>query len=217
MDGGEITNWLIISLIICGFIDLSLIMLSGWKARWFKLHACINSLIVGLTVDNIYMMICDPQCGFEPKMNNIDGIFTVSLHLYHCLFFKLKGIDYYHHGLSVFVPILLVPNIKYKFNSLYYFTLSGLPGGLDYFALSLVKYDYISKLKEKQISSLLNTYIRMPLGNIAAFYTYTAAVNETDINKLISLGTMAFIIYFNVSYFGKLAIENYGENKKLLN
>ena len=183
----------------------------------FKLHGCVNTIIVGLTLDNVYDMICDPQSGFDEKLNNIDGIFTIALHLYHCLFFKLKNMDYYHHGFSVFVPALLIPNINYRFNSLYYFTLSGLPGGLDYFALTLVKYNCLSKLNEKYFASLINAYVRMPLGSIAAFYTYTAAVNEANYIKMISLGSMTFILYYNVSFFGKLAIENYGESKKLLN
>ena len=63
----------------------------------------------------------------------------------------------------------------------------------------------------------MNTYIRMPLGTIASFYTYTAGINETDIIKRNSLYIMSFLIFCNVSYFGKLSIENYGENKKLLN
>ena len=58
----------------------------------------------------------------------------------------------------------------------------------------------------------------MPLGTIASFYTYTAAVNEKDTIIFSSLSVMCFLIYYNVSYFGKLAIENYGENKhQLLN
>jgi hypothetical protein len=198
---------------ICFFIDIILYAQTGPTARWFKLHTCVNSLIVGLTCQNVYTMILNPQSGFDIKNTHTDGIFTVVLHLYHCMFFELKTIDYYHHGLSVFIPVLLVPNINYRFTSLYYFTLSGLPGGVDYFALTLVKYDYISKLTEKQVSSILNAYIRMPLGTIASFYTYTVATNESNYNKCISLYIMTFLIFANVSYFGKLSIENYGKSK----
>tara|TARA_B100000902_G_scaffold48234_1_gene55315 strand:- start:3500 stop:4156 length:657 start_codon:yes stop_codon:yes gene_type:complete len=216
MNDREMLDYLFFAIIFCGVFDMLLIIFSGWNARWFKLHACVNSLIVGLTIDNVYMMIQNPQCGFDKKNTHIDGIFTVALHIYHCLFFKLKTIDYYHHGFSVFIPVLLVPNITYRFNSLYYFTLSGLPGGLDYLALTMVKYDYMDKITEKKVSSLLNSYIRMPLGTIASFYTYTAAVNEKDPIIFSSLSIMCFLIYYNVSYFGKLAIENYGKNKRQL-
>ena len=217
MNGGISFHWLFIGLLICGCIDAILVFTSGKQARWFKLHACMNSFIIGLTCENVYMMMMDPQCGFDPKYSHIDGFFTVALHLYHCLFFKLKPIDYYHHGLSVFVPVLFIPNINYRFNSLYYFTLSGLPGGLDYLALTFVKFGYLSKNTEKNFSSIMNAYIRMPLGTIASFYTYTAAVNETDMQKKVSLCVMCFLIYGNVSYFGKLAIENYGEKKLIKN
>ena len=212
----ELLDMMFFTLIICGVFDLFLFLLTGNKARWFKLHTCINSLIVGLTIDNVYMIICDPQCGFDEKTNNIDGVFTVALHIYHCLFFKLKTIDYYHHGISVFLPIIIMPSINYRFNSLYYFTLSGFPGGLDYMALTLVKYNKINKLTEKKFSSFINAYVRMPLGTISTFYTYTAAINEQNNIKFIHLNMMAFLVFMNVSFFGKLAIENYGESKHLL-
>ena len=210
-------HWLFIALFVCGCFDFILSITTGKKARWFKLHACMNSFIVGLTYENVYMMIKDPQSGFDENLSNIDGIFTVALHVYHCLFFELKPIDYYHHGISVFVPVLFMPNINYKFNSLYYFTLSGLPGGLDYLALTFVKFGNLNKTTEKKFSALMNSYIRMPLGTIASFYTYTAAVNETNLQKKVSLSVMCFLIYANVSYFGKLAIENFGEKKYIKN
>ncbi len=216
MDEKEILEMIFFALIICGFFDIFLWAMTGSTARWFKLHACINSLIVGLTYNNVCMMISNPQTGFDLKNDHMDGTFTVALHIYHCLFFKLRTIDYYHHSISVFIPILLVPsNINYRFNSLYYFTLSGLPGGLDYVALTLVKYNKINKLTEKKFASLINSYMRMPLGTIAAFYTYTVAVNEQNNIKFISLFIMSFLIFMNVSHFGKIAIENYGESKRL--
>jgi hypothetical protein len=203
--------------LICLFFDCLLYLSSGNQARWFKLHAIINTTIVGLTLDNVSMIFYNPQSGFDEKTFNFDGILTLSLHLYHCVFFKLRPIDYYHHGISVFVPIVLIPHINYRFNSLYYFTLSGFPGGINYYLLTCVKYKLIDKHTEKYFSACINSYIRMPLGCVATFYTYTAAINETDLQKQFSLGLMAFLIYANVCYFGKLSIENYGANMLIKN
>jgi len=215
----EITNyWMVDDFIIfflcCSFFDTILLYLTGPKARWFKLHACYNMFIVGSTISDIYDIIIEPSDGLTYKDTSV-GSAVLTLHLYHCLFFNLKRIDYYHHIISVFFPILLIPNIKYKFTSLYYFNMCGLPGGIDYFCLIFVKQKKMKKNTQKYISSLTNAYIRIPLGIVACCFNYKAVLMETDIVIILSLIMMGIIIYNNVIVFGKLAIENYVENTYL--
>lgn len=209
-----ITKSLMLYFIICYMIDNILIISTGVKARWFKLHACYNTFIVGSTINDVYDILIDPNQGFNSQIQ-VNGLAVLTLHIYHSIFFQLKPIDYYHHGISVFLPIMLVPNINYKFANLYYFNLCGLPGGIDYFALVFVKYNKISKTTQKYYSALTNTYIRIPLGIVACCFNYIAMLNETDTKIYYSLFIMGFIIYTNVLYFGKLSIENYAENKYL--
>jgi len=215
----ELTNYDILYLISiffiwCYFFDTLLIFLTGNNARWFKLHACYNMFIVGYTIGDVYDIIINPQSGFNYKNQTI-GLAVLILHVYHCIFFDLKPIDYYHHGISVFFPILLIPNIQYKFTSLYYFNMCGLPGGIDYFGLVFVKYNKIKKITQKKISSLTNAYIRIPLGIVCCCYNYQAFLMVNDNIVLKSLMVMGIVIYTNVIGFGKLAIENYVENKYL--
>jgi len=200
--------------IICSLVDNFLVFFSGHNARWFKLHACYNFFIVGLTFDDIYSIILNPSTGFEYKDMRI-AFAVFILHFYHCIFFKLKPIDYYHHGLSVFFPAVIVPNICYRFTSIYYFNLCGLPGGIDYLNLVFVKEGYMTKITQKQYSSNLNAYIRIPLGIICCCYNYIGMKNTIDTKIYNSLAIMSFIIYINVVYFGKLAIENHSESKML--
>jgi hypothetical protein len=87
-----------------------------------------------------------------------------------------------------------------------------LPGGLDYFGLCFYKYNIITKLQQKYISSILNSYIRIPGGIISVTYTILDIKNVSNIQSTISMYIISFIVYFNVTYFGKMAIENYGEN-----
>tara|TARA_B110000008_G_scaffold279648_1_gene327702 strand:+ start:4501 stop:5175 length:675 start_codon:yes stop_codon:yes gene_type:complete len=209
-----IIKFLILYFIVCYSIDNILIISTGIKARWFKLHACYNMVIVGSTINDVYDILIDPSQGFNHQIQ-IHGSAVFILHLYHCIFFKLKPIDYYHHGISVFLPIMLIPSIPYKFVNLYYFNLCGLPGGIDYFALVLVKYNKMTKTTQKYYSSLTNAYIRIPLGIIACCFNYIAMLNQNNIKPYYSLLIMGFIIYSNVIYFGKLSIENYAENKQL--
>ena len=211
------TDWiylLSVYFVICSIIDNMIIYFSSYNGRWFKLHACYNFFIVGLTFDDIYSIILNPSTGFEYK--NIEIALAVfTLHFYHCIFFKLKPIDYYHHGLSVFFPIVLVPNICYRFTSLYYFNLCGLPGGIDYLNLVFVKEGYMKKITQKKYASFLNAYIRIPLGIVCCCYNYIGMKNTIDTKIYTSLAIMSFIIYINVVYFGKLAIENHSETKYL--
>ena len=130
--------------------------------------------------------------------------------------FKLKPIDYWHHSISVFFPIILIPNIpKCRYNCVYYFIGTGLPGGLEYFSLVFNKYDYITRYQQKKISAYLNSYIRMPGGILACSYIYLNSFNINLIRERYCMYMLTFIIYCNVIYFGKMSIENYGENMYL--
>lgn len=210
----NIMNYIIYSFFSCLIIDKLLTFFSGENARWFKLHACYNTLIVGLTCNEVIQMIQDPNSGFDEDKNIImQGVYALMIHVYHCMFFTLKPIDYWHHGISVFIPGLLIPNLNTKvYCSLYFFIGTGLPGGIDYFCLTFYKYGHMSKFKQKKIAAYLNAYIRIPGGIIATLYTILDIKNETNIATIYSMYVMAVLTYLNVTYFGKMAIENYGEN-----
>ena len=120
--------------------------------------------------------------------------------------------DLYHHFISVFLctPLCYVYNKKGL--ACYLFFNTGLPGGIDYLLLVLVKNNKIKGLTEKKINSYLNTYIRMPGGLITSYLVYKDAYQYNN-SVLITMGMylLSFIIYMNSAFFGKLAIENYAE------
>ena len=209
-------NYIIYSLLTCFIIDYSLILTTGTKVRWFKLHGCYNMVMVGLTIDNILKMIQNPYSGFDIINTDMAAIFALMIHIYHCIMFKLKPIDYWHHSISVFFPIILIPNIpKCRYNCVYYFIGTGLPGGLEYFSLVFNKYHYITRYQQKKISAYLNSYIRMPGGILACAYIYLNSFNIDLMHQRYCMYMLTFIIYSNVTYFGKMSIENYGENMYL--
>lgn len=205
--------YLSLSFLLYFFLDTMLVYSSGKKGRWFKLHAAANCVIVGITINDIYSIVINPYNAFQPKHHIIDGIFTLMIHIYHCIYFELKTIDYPHHIISVFIPMFLIPNIPYRFTSLYTFVCSGLPGGLNYLALSLVKHGHLTRLREKEISSFLNAYIRIPGGVTATLFGLMVAVNEKNDLVKYCIYSTSFLTFHNVVYFGKMAMENYGENK----
>ena len=84
----------------------------------------------------------------------------------------------------------------------------GLPGGLDYFLLILVKYCYIDKITEKWINRWLNLLVRMP-GQMLSYYILI--VNYY--NGMIELYSFMFIAMFchtlNSIYYCNKVVGNY--------
>ena len=83
----------------------------------------------------------------------------MQVHVYHMLAFKLSGPEYFHHLL--FIPTLGFPGQLFDWGAMgnfQAFFISGLPGGIDYYLLS-VGYD---RLEQKHISANLNIWCRMP-------------------------------------------------------
>ena len=191
---------------IC-FMDFISVKFTGQIARWFKLHFIINCVVCYLSFNETFEILNNP---YKSEMNseNTNSLWLVFfLHMYHMLYFKIKRIDYIHHIFSVFLCTPIAYSLNIKLMSLHYFIGNGLPGGIDYFLLILVKNNIIDSLTEKYYNAWINTFIRIPGGIIASYITY---LNLHISNYLIFVMIISFL---NVSLFGKLAIENYIERK----
>ena len=119
--------------------------------------------------------------------------------------------DIYHHVSSVF--LCFPPSLIYnkKILSLFYFIGTGLPGGIDYLLLTLVKNGQFDYLREKKYNSNINAYIRMPGGAICSFLTLNTALNNPIFLERMCGYFLSFIVFTNTAFFGKMAIENYIE------
>ena len=94
------------------------------------------------------------------------------MYSYHCLAFRLSTADIIHH--LVFVTICCGLAIPYKHhggvaNNVGCFVLSGLPGGLDYAMLVLVKHGKMSKFTEKKWNARLQGWLRGPPMAVCVF------------------------------------------------
>jgi len=83
--------------------------------------------------------------------------------LHHVIFVGLIG------GLDVFF------DVNFPVKNLIAFFMCGLPGGLDYLMLTLVKQELMSPLTEKAWNSRINVWIRSPGLLLCAFCVYQAA------------------------------------------
>lgn len=181
------------------------------KARWFQIHSFVNLFVCIFSISDIMSIIYDVNEAVMPLSNHIGGTFAVQIHLYHTLNFPLTTMDIYHHISSVFLcfPPSLIFNKKIL--ALFYFIGTGLPGGIDYFLLTLVKNKQFDYLREKKYNSNINAYIRMPGGAICSFLTFNAALNNPILIEKLSGYFLSFIVFTNTAFFGKMAIENYVE------
>lgn len=184
------------------------------KARWFQLHFVINMFICHYSFPEMLEILYDVNKSNEYTTNLYSKYLGLNLHIYHTIFFKLKKIDIYHHVSSVFITFIATIFFSKKILSIYYFFFTGLPGGIDYFLLTLYKNNYIKSITEKKYNSLLNAYIRLPGGIISFYLTLNILINFQ--NNIISFycGIILLVMaYFNSIYFAKLAIENNIEHK----
>ena len=140
---------------------------------------------------------------------------SMSLHLYHCIApWFAKGLtfqDYMHHFLFAF--FLGGFQLTWHWgpgSNWFMFFVTGLPGGLDYLFLAMVKNGAMDRLTEKRWNSRINTWCRAPGCMATAAWTYSgwAAGNAGHIPALAVAGT-AILTAFNGQYYSRRVVENH--------
>ena len=143
------------------------------KSRYFCLHTVANVVSAVASFPDVLRVLADPLHAFSgPSATMLANSAVISIHLYHCLFFKLQPGDLFHH--AVFVTILSGFAIPFKHvggvsNNFGCFFLSGLPGGLNYAMLVLVKEGRMTSLYQKGWDAWINTWLRGPPMSVYAF------------------------------------------------
>lgn len=187
------------------------------KARWFQLHAVVNFFIVYHTFPDVYQFLQDPLTLLTQYGERTTAITALSLHIYHLISFNnLTFLDYLHHGISAFIAAPLGILFFYnKIINIHNFFICGLPGGIDYALLCLVKHGYLSKITEKKWNSYLSNYIRapalliiFPVNLLNIYYTNLDPFTPMPIILISSLLAM-----WNATFFNYEAIYNYGQHK----
>lgn len=178
-------------------------------ARWYFLHSFLNGLICLYSLKPMYFFIQDP---IYHTLNPIHCCETnticMCLHIYHLLFFKCTSDDIFHHLGFVVIGGILQNLYNYGFMLPFYmFFICGLPGGIDYFLLGLVKLNKLSKEKRLKISVKLNNWIRVPgvilsWNYVILFFIY-GNKNLSDYFAII-IGT--FCSVYNTLYYNEMVL-----------
>ena len=142
-----------------------------------------------------------------------------SVHLYHMVGgFSLSSADYFHH--LMFIPTLGLSGQVFSWGAganWQAFYISGLPGGIDYFLLGLIKVKMLEPMKEKRINANLNTWLRAPgilMTTILLFASLRAGVHLKPGQAPTSAPVWAIVMQlilppYNALYYGKQAVANY--------
>jgi hypothetical protein len=207
-------------MIVLGLVDLAVCrpFLSP-KSRYFALHATANAVSTIAAFPDLWRVLVDPLNAFRgPTSTMVANSAVLSIHLYHCLFFRLRPDEIFHHAL--FVTILCGLAIPFKHvggasNNLGCFFLSGLPGGVNYVLLVLVKEGRMASLNQKAWDAWINTWIRAPPMAVYAFLQYQSWLYGRSMDvvspaaQIIIISVIAWLHFFNGQYYAAMAVANH--------
>ena len=199
-----------------GFTTLDYILTKyRFQGVYYIVHAVHNALIVRSTwsdVKNTFTNFQDLPL-YEPNYEAISLCFA--LHVYHCLCYykKFRFDDWLHHVLMIGVALPIgayMPSSTLIGYSLFFST--GLPGGIDYALLFLVRNGWLHTMREKQINTFMNVWIRSPgCASHAAFtVVYGLLMAEGSYGLYFWLSMIpAALMYWNGQYFMRQVVRDY--------
>jgi len=212
------------------------VIAKGKAGDWFETHAFANAITVVFALPAMFQWLCDPisvvtltNATTPPDMlgenwwtpsvlfhsNNHWAILSIiAVHTYHCIAFNLSKQDIFHH--FMFVPTIGVYGgycmAWGPLRNCVAFFISGLPGGIDYITLVLVKRKKVSKLFQKRLASKINIWFRGPgIGVLMPFTCYVAIVmGKLDgTAEIIKVTIIALLCAFNGLHYMEQAVRNY--------
>lgn len=194
-------------------VDRLLTNLTNLQGIYYLLHFLHNGMIIYLTGDEVVNSLTDFNY-IRTSDTNIEALqYVFALHFYHIAIYwqKFRLDDWLHHILMIGValPIGTLTDSKSLLGYGLFFS-TGLPGGVDYFLLFLVRNGWLAKEREKQMNAWLNTWIRSP--GCVSHATLTLALVSLEraqfsLDWWLAL-VVAGLMYWNGQYFMRQVVEN---------
>eukprot|EP00736_Rhodelphis_marinus_P008592 Rmarinus@m.2498 len=209
----------------------------GKPGRWFEIHAAANAFVSLWALPAIVTWLVDPLGSLSTSLYPVPAAFSTdpvefisamfhpsslwpafminAVHTYHVVIFfnELTSSDWFHH--IMFVPIIGVGGGLFletgPVRNVLSFFISGLPGGIDYAMLALVKRGKMTKMTEKRWMSWLNVWVREPGLLLVSFTGYCGWIYgyADDGLPAWTIFLLIFFIVFNAIYYSEMAIGNY--------
>lgn len=191
--------------------------------KYYLIHSINNAYLVYLTLPDVVNSYTDLFHFMDYQVNYEAAAVTFSLHFYHIIsyFNKLRFDDWLHHILMVVVCLPLSIMVKggcLLGHSLFFTT--GLPGGIDYFMLFLVRNNFMRRITEKKINNYINLWLRSPGCTAQSVLTLVVLLDKNSLfnlkEKIIAL-TTAGLVFWNGIYFMNQVVVNYSEVRNKMN
>jgi hypothetical protein len=140
---------------------------SDKTGRYFSLHVLVNLYVSVVHIDDVIAVYSDPaRAPFLSACDTRGTAVIFGLHLYHLLhpqYRPLPTVDVVHHVVMCVVMLPLAwayrPGPMLGHGSWF---ASGLPGGLDYAMLVLVKLGLMQRITEKRVNANIQLWLRAP-------------------------------------------------------
>lgn len=194
-------------------VDYVLQTFTRLQGIYYLLHFCHNMAIMYLTAPNVWTTLTEfDAISTAPKdVTALQLVFA--LHFYHIAAYKSKfrRDDWLHHGLMI--GIALPIGALFESGSLLGYSLfftTGLPGGIDYLLLFLVRNGWIDRTVEKRVNTWLNVWIRSPgcVSHAAFVLAHLSATNTPFGLYYMFAFVTAFLNYWNGQYFMAQVVDN---------
>lgn len=193
------------------------------KGKYYLSHTIINSFITFYTFNDMISCYTDFNNSINNDINLMPSIMVYSLHFYHMIAYykKLRFDDWLHHILMVIValPLANIVDAGSLLNHSLFF-LCGLPGGIDYLMLFLVRNNIIDRMTEKYWNKVINLWIRAPgcishmVLSLISFFNYRDTIFKDDFNK-VALFVTAILVFWNGIYFMEQVVSDYKKNEMI--
>jgi hypothetical protein len=163
----EVAKYCVGVLLALAFLDY--FFARQWQGRYFVLHTAANAAIALAVLPDVFNIVTDPVSTL--RLTSCWAFPTgacFAIHFYHMLApgFVLYSVDWLHHILMVVLgcPCIIAGQVGPLMNFNLFF-ICGVPGGIDYLMLALVKERLMLPLTEKKHN---NTIQVSDAGSLAA-------------------------------------------------
>lgn len=179
---------------------------------YYLIHALHNGMIVQNTFGDVWTTYTDFGSleKYEPNYHAASLVFA--LHFYHIAMYyqKFRFDDWLHHITMIFMALpigVYLPSSTLLGYSLFFTT--GLPGGIDYFLLFLVRNGWLGRLQEKWMNHWLNVWIRSPgcASHAAITILYLGRIQSVGVQVLSFIPGL--LNYWNGQYFMEQVVSDY--------
>ncbi|VVU95729.1 hypothetical protein CPAV1605_1484 [seawater metagenome] len=203
------------AMILIAFLDFCIKYLIRENARYFLLHTLFNTWITIIVYKDAFLAIMYPLSTFEKSYEYSAILSTTSIatfHIYHIFAYSdLTLEDWLHHLVSSILVAAIGTYLPFgKCPSLANLAMCGIPGGIDYLLLVLVKINLIDKINEKFINRYLNLIIRWPIMFLTS-YIFILNIYHNKVNMdywpIMFIGLILHC--YNAIYYCDKVIGNY--------